>query len=137
MKKAFRIALVIHVWIVAAIVPFLVRAFTLKKIIEIFSPSPSFQPYRGIAAEDLAGVVKNRLKRPIYMVRRACLREGLLIFHFLKLAGLEATLHISVYPREEFGRFRAHCWVTSSGRALSTPADLKMTEIFSYPLRKL
>jgi hypothetical protein len=136
MKKALNIALVIHVWIIAAIVPFLVRVFTLKRILEVFSPSPLFQPYRGIAAEDLAGVVKNRLKRPVYMVRRACLREGLLIFHFLRLAGLEATLHISVLPREELGRFHAHCWVTSSGRDVSTPTGLKMTEVFSYPFCK-
>ncbi len=137
MKKALKIALVMHVWIVATITPLLVRIFTLKRILEVFSPSPLFQPYRGFSAEDLAGVVKNRLKSPIYMVRRACLREGLLIFHFLRLAGLEATLHMSVLSREEFGRFHAHCWVTSSGSELSTPTSLKMTEVFSYPNRKL
>lgn len=134
MKKALRIALAIHVWIIAAMIPLLVRIFSLKIILEVFTPSPVFQPYRDMAAEDLAGVVKNRLKRPICMVRRACLREGLLMFHFLRLAGLEATLHISVYPREVFGRFHAHCWVTSSGKTVSNPPGLKMAEVFSYPI---
>ncbi|MGC9964128.1 MAG: lasso peptide biosynthesis B2 protein [Syntrophobacteraceae bacterium] len=133
MKRTLRIILAVHVWIVAAIILFLVRVLSLKKILEVFTPSPLFQPYRGICAEDLAGVVKNRLKRPIYMVRRACLREGLLMFHFLRLAGLEATLHVSVHPKEAFGRLHAHCWVTSFGRTVSSPPGLQMAEVFSYP----
>jgi len=135
MKKALKIALAIHVWIIAAIIPLLVRVLCLKTILQVFTPSPLFQPYRGMSAEDLAGVVKNRLKRPICMVRRPCLREGLLMFYFLRLAGLEATLHISVYPREVFGRFHAHCWVTSFGKTISIPPGLKMAEVFSYPIR--
>ncbi|MGO9018811.1 MAG: lasso peptide biosynthesis B2 protein [Syntrophobacteraceae bacterium] len=134
MKKALRIALAVHVWIIAAIIPLLVRVLSLKRILEVFTPSPLFQPYRGMSAEDMAGVVKNRLQRPVYMVRRACLRGGLLMFHFLRLAGFEATLHISVHPREVFGRFHAHLWVTLSGRTVSSPPGLKMAELFSYPL---
>lgn len=135
MKKALKIALAIHVWIIAAIVPLLVRVLSLKTILEVFTPSPLFQPYRGLSAEAVAGVVKNRLKRPVYMVRRPCLREGLLIFHFLRLAGLEATLHMSVHPREVCGRLHAHCWVTSLGKTVSSPPGLKMAEVFSYPIR--
>jgi len=135
MGKALKIALSIHVWIIAAIIPLLVRVLSLKRILEVFTPSPLFLPYRDMSAEDLTGVVKNRLKRPIYMVRRACLREGLLIFHFFRLAGLEATLHISVHPREVSGRYHAHCWITSSGKTVSSPPGLKMAEVFSYPVR--
>jgi hypothetical protein len=135
MKKALKIALVIHAWFIAAIIPLLVRILSLKRILEVFTPSPLFQPYQGISAEDLAGVVKNRLKRPIYMVRRACLREALLMFHFFRLAGLEATLHISVHPREVCGRLHAHCWVTSLDKTVSSPPGLKMTEVFLYPIR--
>jgi hypothetical protein len=133
MQRTRRVALAVHVWIVAAIIPLLVRVLSIKRILELFTPPPLFQPYRGISAEDLAGVVKNRLKRPVYMVRRACLREGLLMFHFLRLAGLEATLHVSVHPREIFGRFHAHCWVTSFGRTVSSPPGIQMGEVFSYP----
>lgn len=98
MKKTLRIAFAVHVWTIAAVIPLLLRVLSLKTILEIFTPSPLFQPYRGMSAEDLANVVKNRLRRPVYMVRRACLREGLLMFHFLRLAGFEATLHVSVHP---------------------------------------
>jgi hypothetical protein len=137
MEKALKIALVIHVWIIAAIIPLLVRLLCLKTILQVFTPSPLFQPYRGMSAKDLGGFVKNRLKkRPICMVRRPCLREGLLMFYFLRLAGLEATLHISVYPREVLGRFHAHCWVTSFGKTISIPPGLKMAEVFSYPIKR-
>ena len=133
MKKALKIVLAIHVWIIAAMIPLLVRVLSLKTILKVFTPSPLFRPYRGMSAEDLAGAVKKRLRRPVYMVRRACLREGLLMFHFLRLAGLEATLHISIQPKEVFGRFLAHCWVTLPGKTVSTPPGLKMAELFSYP----
>jgi hypothetical protein len=55
------------------------------------------------------------------------------MFHFLRLAGLEATLHVSVHPKEAFGRLHAHCWVTSFGRTVSSPPGLQMAEVFSYP----
>jgi hypothetical protein len=135
MKKALRIALAVHVWAIAAIIPLLVRVLSLKTILEIFTPSPLFQPYRDMSAEHLANVVKNRLRRPVYMVRRACLREGLLMFHFLRLAGFAATLHVSVHPREVFGRLHAHLWVTLSDRTVTSPPGPKMAELFSYPIR--
>jgi hypothetical protein len=133
MKKAIEIVLAVHVGVLAAFIPLLVRVLSLKRMLEIFTPSPSFQPYRRLSSEDLVHVVKNRLKRPLCMVRRACLREGFLIFHFLRLAGLESTLHISVYPRDMFGRLHAHCWVTSFGRTVSSPPGLEMVKVFSYP----
>ena len=133
MKKVLRIVLAVHVGVVAAIIPLLVRVLSLKRILGLFTPSPLFQPYRRLSTEDLIHTVKNRLKRPVCMVRRACLREGLLIFYFLRLAGLESILHISVYPRDKCGRLHAHCWITSFGRTVSSPPGLEMVKVLSYP----
>jgi len=132
MKKATKVVLAIHVWIIAAIIPLLVRILSLKRILEIFTPSHLFRPYRGISSEELTSVVNDRLKHPVCMVKRACLRKGLMMFHFFRLAGLEATLHISVYPRSVSGRFLAHCWVTSYGKTVSSPADPDTAPLFSY-----
>jgi hypothetical protein len=133
MNKALEIVLSVHIGIVAAVIPLLVRVLSLKRMLQIFAPPPLFKPYRHLPAENLIHAVKNRLKRPMCMVRRACLREGFLIFHFLRLAGLESTIHISIYPRDMFGRSHAHCWVTSSGRTVSSPPGPEMVTLFSYP----
>ena len=58
------------------------------------------------------------------MRRRACLRKGLTLFHFLRLADKPAVMHFGVYPAaSEQARMHAHCWVTIDGQAISDPPD--------------
>ena len=58
------------------------------------------------------------------MRRRACLRQGLTLFHFLKLAGWPAVLRIGVFPPgRDRRRMHAHCWVTLNGVPLSPPPE--------------
>ena len=115
-------ALRAHVWLVAALVPLLVRLAELGRLVRWLTPSPRRRPYRGIPAERIVAVVRRRLRRPRHMRRRACLREGLTLYHFLRLAGVEAELRFGVFaPPPEGGRTHAHCWVTVGEQALSAP----------------
>jgi hypothetical protein len=48
----------------------------------------------------------------------------LTLFHFLRLAGCPAVLHIGVFPPSlDSQRMHGHCWVTLNGVPLSPPPD--------------
>jgi hypothetical protein len=123
-----------HVWVVATCVPLLVRLLPLKALLRLLTPPGRLAPYSGVPAGRIAEIVRRRLHNPIHMRRRACLREGLTLFHFLCLAGAEASLHMGVYaPQPRLRRTRAHCWVTCAGRAASAPPAEPFAEVLSYP----
>lgn len=114
-----------HVWLVVTLIPLLDRLVPLRPLLALMTPAPGWTPYKGVPPERISAAVARRLRNPRNMRRRACLREGIALFHFLRLAGLPAVLHIGVYPPEDAqGRLRAHCWVTDGGRPLpSAPQD--------------
>ena len=121
-----------HVWLGATLVPMLDRVVSFKGMLRLVTPPGWLRPYRALPADRIAEVVRHRLRRPRHMRRRACLREGLTLFHFLSLAGLPAVLHVAVYPPGgDAGRLRGHCWVTCGGRDVSAPPQ----EPFALVLR--
>jgi len=74
-----------------------------------------------------------RLARPRHMKQRPCLREGLLLFHFLCLAGREPEVHFSVFdPPASRERLDGHCWVSLDGRAVSAPPSEPSVEMMRY-----
>jgi hypothetical protein len=111
-----------HVGLVATALPLLVRVAPLKVLLRLMTPPARFQPYRGVPAGRIAALVARRLLRLRHMRRRACLRHGLVLYHFLRLAGVPAMLQFGVYPPDvDPGRLHAHCWVTVDGVALTEP----------------
>jgi hypothetical protein len=68
------------------------------------------------------------------MKRRKCLREGLLLFHFLRLAGQPAVLKIGVFPPGPDGaRNHAHCWITLRDAALNAPPQGEVAVLLVHP----
>ena len=113
-----------HVWLIATALPLLVKLFSLQALLNAFAPPPWFRPYGWLTEREIAGAVRRRLRTPKVMKRRACLREGLLLFHFLRLAGLPAELRIGAYaPEPASPRMHAHCWITVGGRSISNAPE--------------
>jgi hypothetical protein len=109
-----------HIWLLATLIPLLEKFVPLKWLLRLLTPPSRFKPYAGTPPEEISQLVAHRLREPRNMRRRACLRQGLTLFHFLKLAGWPAVLHIGVFPPSlDSRRMHAHCWVTLNGVALS------------------
>jgi hypothetical protein len=126
-------ALVLHVWIVAAISPLLDRFLTLERMLGLLTPHRSFGPYASVSPDLMAAIVHRRLRRPIHMRRRACLRLSLVLYHFLRLSGAEAVFHVAVFPPSvDHKRLHAHSWVTVGRVCLSEPATEQAVEILTY-----
>ena len=94
------------------------------------APSPRYQ---GIPAEHIIGFVTQAARRPWLMRDRRCLREGLLAFRYLSLAGHHPELHFSIAPSSlSAARPRAHCRVAIDGRTVLNPCPEPMLDLFSY-----
>jgi len=114
----------LHVWLVAFFMPLLVRLIPLGALLRLLTPPKRLCPYRGLQASEIVRAVSRRLAEPVNMRRRACLRRGLVLFHFLRLAALPATIHFAVYPPgDPAGRMHGHCWVTLDGKDMSEPPE--------------
>ena len=114
----------VHVWVVATLIPLLVKLTPLRKLLGLLTPRRSARVYRRVPIEQIALLVRNRLSKVIHMRRRACLREGIVLFHFLRLAGHDAVIRFAVYPpSDDEGPMHAHCWVTVGERDISAPPD--------------
>ena len=128
-----RLVLRAHVWWVACLIPPLDRLLPLNGMLWLLTPSRWWHPYRGVPPEAIGDLVQRRLAHPRQMKRRACLRQGLMLFHFLCLAGHEPVLHFAVFPAEPAPRpMHAHCWVTLDGRDYSAPAQRPCAEMMRY-----
>ena len=108
-----------HIWVLATWLPVLVALFSLRRLVRLLTPPGFLQPYAGVGADEIVTMVARRLAQPQMMRRRACLRHGLTLLHFLRLAGLAAELHVAVYPpSSDPNRLHGHCWVSLDGRDL-------------------
>lgn len=111
-----------HVWLVAIVLPLLVRFVPIRGLLVLVEQPRWWDPYRGIAPERIVEIVDRRLQNPHNMRRRRCLRQGLTLFHFLRLAAVPSVLNFGVLgPATAGKRLHAHCWVTISGRDLYAP----------------
>jgi hypothetical protein len=102
-----------HVWIVATAVPLLVRLCPMHKLLHLATPRRPWRLYAGLPPERICRTVQARLAHPQMMRRRPCLRKGLTLYHFLRLADVPAVLNIGAWPpSRDPRRLHTHCWVT-------------------------
>ncbi len=132
-RPATEAALRAHVYLVATMLPLLVRVLPLKVLLRLMTPPARLRPYRTVPPDRIAAIVARRLRNPRNMRRRACLRRGLTLYHFLRLAGVPAAIHFGVYPPDaDPRRLHAHCWVTVDGVALTEPPGQPSAVLFTH-----
>ncbi len=128
-----RLILRAHVSAAATLILLLVEVLPLRCLLRVLTPPRWFKPYRRMAADEIIASVRRRLARPRRMKRRACLREGLVLFHFLSLAGQEPMIDFAVFPPERAPRpMHADWWVTLNGRECSAPPTRPSAEMLRY-----
>lgn len=116
-----RLALRLHVALWARWLPVLAREPELQRLLARTAPPPG-TPYAGIPADVVIRRVRKACRRPVLMRDRPCLREGLLAYRFLRLAGFRPRLHFGVDRNSAAApRLAAHCWVSLDGRVVLNP----------------
>lgn len=109
-----------HLRLLLWLLPDASKVVPLHRLLALLTPSAPFRPYEDFSECEIVELVQASLVHPWRMRGRRCLREGLLCFHFLRLANVPAELHCGVFA-EARGRELAHCWGVVRGRSVTSP----------------
>ena len=127
-----RLRLRIAVWIWARLLPLLAYRRDLESLLALTAP-PARTPYVGLAARQVTKRVKKLTRNVWFMRDRPCLRQGVLAYRFLKLAGFDPTLHFGVERESVAGsRLAAHCWIALDGQVVLNAPKPNIVEILTY-----
>lgn len=128
LDRRFRAAL----WVTARTMPLRVRGMALKPLLELYEPG-SLRPFVGIAPAAMLEAVRRVTHHPWGMRDRRCLRQGLLAYRYLSMAGFSPALHFGV-DRNSIAdpRISAHCWIVLDGKVVLNPPVEAMVTVFVY-----
>ncbi len=123
----------LNLWIAARLLPQVMKFRQLDDILRRATPEKAMRAYDDLKADEIIGAVKKSVARPWRMRGRRCLREGLLAFHYLKLAGYAPVLHFGLVPKTiTTTRPKAHCWISLNGTIVLNPPVVPMLDLFAY-----
>ncbi len=94
----------------------------LNAILANATPAQDFIGSLHMKPDTIVQSVKEIVARPWRMRGRRCLREGLLAFYYLKLAGRNPLLRFGLLKGTlATSRPRAHCWIILDGEIILNP----------------
>ena len=76
----------VHLWLSARLMPALIGRRDFETVLK-WAPLDAPTPYRGLPSAYVVTRVNHTVRHPWLMRERRCLREGLLGFRFLRMAG--------------------------------------------------
>lgn len=122
-----------NLWIAARLMPAFVKRRDLNAILASATPAPDHIGSLQISSDTIIQSVKRIVARPWRMRGRRCLREGLLAFYFLKLAGKNPLLRFGLLKGTlASSNPRAHCWIILDGEIILNPPEGPMVHLFDY-----
>ena len=120
-------------WFAARLLPMFTKRDDLEPLLALATPAPDRRAHTDMDAETIVEEVKASVARPWRMRGRRCLREGLLAFHYLSLAGHAPQLHFGIVTQSLRGeKTSAHCWVSVGGKIILNAPHQPMHELFVY-----
>jgi hypothetical protein len=128
LRRRFKLGL----WIAARLMPIRVRGRDLKPLLVAYEPGAG-RPFAGLDATYVIDAVRRATRHPWTMRDRRCLRQGLLAYRYLGMAGFRPALHFGV-DRKSLAdpHVRAHCWIVLNGRVALNPPDEGMVTVLVY-----
>lgn len=120
----------VHVWLRSVVLADLSRWLPLHRLLAFYTPSKTQNAWSKLTADEIISHIDRHLQNCHRMRGRRCLRRGLLVFYFLRLAGHPAKLHFS-YFLEQHGKTQTHCW-NSVGNRVDSPPEQSSVELLVW-----
>lgn len=120
-------------WISARLMPVFAKSAPIGALLRMATPAGQTAAYTVLSSDEIVASVKRVTRRPWRMRGRRCLREGLLAFRYLSLAGHRPLLHFAVEKETlRTDRPKAHCWISVNDEVAMNPPSPTMLELFAY-----
>src|SRR5437867_2977168 len=121
-----------HLWLSARLMPALIGRRDFETVLK-WAPLDAPTRYRGLPSAYIVARVSRTVRHPWLMRDRRCLREGLLGFRFLRMAGFDPELRFGVDSTSmQAPRLSAHCWVCLEGKPVVSDRLPGMVEIYRH-----
>jgi len=127
-----RLRFKLSLWLAARSMPARIRGLDLAPLIALYEAGPE-RPYAGLPAAEIVASVRRVTRHPWTMRNRRCLRQGLLAYRYLTLAGYDPELHFGVDRASVGGaKISAHCWIVLDGKVELVPPSPGMVTVFVH-----
>jgi hypothetical protein len=125
--------LAVNAWVAARLLPLFASSAPIDRVLALATPPQGARAYGDFAPQAIADIAKRAARRPWVMREQRCLREGILAFRYLALAGHKPLLHFAI-EKTSLGQPvpKAHCWVTVGGKILINPPTPTMIDMFAW-----
>ena len=137
--RAFRhpskLILYVDVALVALAAPMLAR-LKLPRLATLLGRGRAASAPDPARIDDLVASVASVLQFAAALIRPTCITRGLVLYHFLRRAGLDVQLCFGAgYPQ---GQFEAHCWLVYEEKPFMEPRDPRQwfTELYRMSPRR-
>lgn len=110
--------------------PVLQRVCTLPALVTLFGTRTIPTAFSPLEPERLLYLIRGLLNQRIGMIRPNCMKQSLLLFHFLRQWGYPVTLHFGV--AKQGGALAGHCWVELAGRPFGEKDDPQRAFAVTY-----
>lgn len=113
--------------------PILQRVLTLPALITFFSVKTIPTRLSPLEPDRLLFLIRALLHQRIGMIRPNCMKQSLVLFHFLHQWGYPVALCFGV--AKQGGALAGHCWVELAGRPFGEKADPQraFTVTYTFP----
>ncbi len=128
-RRPSKLILYVEIASVALAVPLLAR-LKLPRLAALLGRGRAASAPDPARIDDLVASVAAVLQFAAALIRPTCMTRGLVLYHFLRRAGLDVRLCFGAgYPQ---GQFAAHCWLVYEGEPFMEPRDPRQwfTELY-------
>lgn len=114
--------------------PILQRVLTLPALVALFGANilPTLLP--PLEPERLLYLIRGLLHQRIGMIRPNCMKQALVLFHFLRQWDAPVTIHFGAATRD--GALEGHCWVELAGQPFGEKGNPRpaFTTVYTFPM---
>lgn len=117
--------------------PILQRVLTLPALVALFGAKilPTLLP--PLEPERMLFLIRGLLQQRIGMIRPNCMKQSLVLFHFLRQWDAPVSLHFGAAKRD--GALEGHCWVELAGQPFGEKGNLRhtFTIVYTFPMNNV
>jgi hypothetical protein len=114
--------------------PLLQRVLTLPALVTLYGARTFQTLFPPLEPERLLFLVRGLLHQRIGMIRPNCMKQSLVLFHFLRQWDAPVTLHFGVAKRDE--ALEGHCWIELAGQPFGEKSNPRpaFTTVYTFPI---
>jgi len=131
--KMIEIRLLLEMTSLLMLLPLLKRTLSLPALIRFFDAKPTSEKLP-VDLDRLIQLTKRLLNIRVGFLSPNCVKQSLILFHFLRKYGHPANIHFGI-SKNDAGNLHGHAWVSLTGKPFAEAGDPRgeFKETYVFP----